>query len=105
MGDFKLLVGNPGEYSGWYPPDKVYTEEMFVPEFTFDERLKAGNESYYKLFNLKGNIDSLGNWFRHFSHNRMNFILGWYIEITISVCLSVRLLLSICLEQKLSVEG
>lgn len=54
MGDYKLLVGNPGEYSGWYPPDKVYTEDMFVPEFSFEERMKAGNESYYKLFNLKG---------------------------------------------------
>lgn len=54
MGDYKLLVGDPGMYSGWYPPDKVYTEDMFVPEYSFEERLKAGNESYYKLFNLKG---------------------------------------------------
>lgn len=54
MGDYKLLVGMAGSYNGWYPPDKLYTEEMVKDPFTFEERLKAGNESYYKLFNLKG---------------------------------------------------
>ena len=50
IGDFKLLAGNTGLYNGWYPPDKMYTEDAHY----FEERLKAGKESYYKLFNLKG---------------------------------------------------
>ena len=54
MGDFKLLAGNTGLYNGWYPPDKMYTEDGLKEKYSFEERLKAGNESYYKLYNLKG---------------------------------------------------
>jgi hypothetical protein len=54
IGDYKLLAGNTGLYNGWYPPDEMYTEEALEDKYSFEERLKAGNESYYKLFNLKG---------------------------------------------------
>ncbi|XP_060595787.1 arylsulfatase B-like [Ruditapes philippinarum] len=61
MGDFKLLAGNTGLYNGWYPPDKMYTEKALEEEFSFEERLKAGNESYYKLFNLKDDPNEYKN--------------------------------------------
>ncbi|KAL4221464.1 hypothetical protein ACF0H5_019722 [Mactra antiquata] len=53
MGDYKLLVGNAGMFNGWYPPDQVYNEDAMVEQYTFEERVAAGNESYYKLFNLR----------------------------------------------------
>lgn len=53
MGDYKLLVGNVGIYNGWYPPDLDYTEEAIAETASFEERVQAGNESLYKLFNLK----------------------------------------------------
>ena len=68
IGDFKLIAGYPGPFSGWYPPDRIVTnvsgsnDQNKYQYFTMDdkdypEHIKSGNESFYKLFNLKGNIN------------------------------------------------
>ena len=68
VGDYKLIAGYPGHDSGWYPPERVYSELNYTQNphdllnqknmekdiIDFNERVSAGNESYYKLFNLKG---------------------------------------------------
>lgn len=61
MGDYKLLAGNTGLYNGWYPPDDVYTDDELIEKSSFEERVKAGNESYYKLFNLKDDPNEYNN--------------------------------------------
>lgn len=61
MGDYKLLAGNTGLYNGWYPPDDVYTDDELIETSSFEERVKAGNESYYKLFNLKDDPNEYNN--------------------------------------------
>ena len=63
MGDFKLISGYPGHDSDWYPPDietPTYADPLdwyrhFYPEvIKYQKQIKAGNETQYKLFNLKG---------------------------------------------------
>lgn len=45
VGDYKLLVGDPGEPSGWIPPPELDVD-------SYDGYKFRGNESVY-LFNLK----------------------------------------------------
>jgi len=83
IGDYKLIAGYPGHDSGWYPPEQVYTNVTDSREWVryieqeailYEERLAAGNESYYKLFNLRGmSMPSLWNktfekWIINFNH-------------------------------------
>ncbi|WAR04048.1 ARSI-like protein [Mya arenaria] len=56
VGDFKLLAGNTGLYNGWYPPEQIYTEDnihQWEPHM--------GNQSYYKLYNLRNDPNEYHN--------------------------------------------
>ena len=62
-----MIAGYPGHDSGWYPPDKYYGDYKGAEDYMsntnfeqdallFEQRVKSGNESYFKLFNLKSKL-------------------------------------------------
>ena len=54
QGDYKLIKGFPGLYSGWYPPDKEYQLEE---DLKFEkEHKKLGKLGLItsRLYNIKG---------------------------------------------------
>ncbi|KAL5005483.1 hypothetical protein ScPMuIL_018939 [Solemya velum] len=59
MGNYKLIVGNPGEYSDWYKPEKVADhvtgENLYSESILCREEACVANESLsvLRLYNLK----------------------------------------------------
>ncbi|XP_033759785.1 arylsulfatase B-like isoform X1 [Pecten maximus] len=48
VGDYKLIVGYPGLYPGWYPPP-TYTSDNYIKEVPYD----GSQDNTTQLFNLK----------------------------------------------------
>lgn len=48
MGDYKLIVGYPGLYPGWYPPP-TYTDDNYIKEIPYD----GSQDDKIQLFNLR----------------------------------------------------
>ena len=56
MGDYKLIVGSPGHYNGWYPPPKSEVDEpMEIPE-DIAQNLARFQDEEIQLFNIKGTM-------------------------------------------------
>ena len=55
QGDYKLIKGWPGVYSGWYPPDKDYDPEVDQKE---QDRYRREGLVTSRLYNLKGELVS-----------------------------------------------
>ncbi|XP_069109762.1 arylsulfatase I-like [Argopecten irradians] len=56
MGDYKLIVGYPGLYPGWYPPP-TYTDDNFIKEIPYD----GSQDDKIQLFNLRDDPNERNN--------------------------------------------
>lgn len=53
IGDYKLMVGNPGLYSDWYRPEQI-TDHVSEDDAPCKAKGRLAKEEIVRLYNLKG---------------------------------------------------